>query len=209
MLPRSVEAVTDPDLGDGETMDAQQLEGRLGTGASGWQLRDSRLASFNLSGAVTPSPSWSNCVAEGCELSGWIAEDAKLSRAHFVDCRARGLVLPTARLTDVVFERCRLDGASFRYMNGTRVAFVDCDLRTADFYRAELVEGAFIRCDLTEAGFSSARLRGTDLRGSTLDWLVGGDALAGTRIDPTQLTAVGLAIIGAFGITVDDSAPDV
>ena len=165
----------------------------------------SRLTAVALTGAVLDRLHLSDCVVADSEWSGVTADDGELTRVEFRSCRMSGLVVSRARLRDVRFVDCRLDGASLRMARGTRITFEGCDLRGVDCYELALDEARFERCDLRGADVSGAQLAGARLAGSTLDDVRGARHLAGTVIDSSQIVAVGLSLIAALDITIDDS----
>ncbi len=168
----------------------------------------SRLTTVALTGSVLDRLHVADCVVSDSEWSGVAADACELTRVEFQRCRMSGVVLSRARMRDVRFVDCRLDGASLRMARGTRVAFEGCDLRGADAYELALEEARFDACDLTGADLSAAKLGGVRLVGSTLAELRGAKALAGVVIDSSQVVAVGLSLMAALEITIDDEPDD-
>jgi uncharacterized protein YjbI with pentapeptide repeats len=170
----------------------------------------SRLEAVVLTGSRLPRLHVSDCSLVGCELSGALWEQAELTRVELRDCRLSGFVCTLAQWRDVTLSGCRLDQARLRMTKGQRVAFDHCDLRGADLYEVELAEARFDGCDLTGVELSRATLSGAHLTGSTLDDIKGVEALRGAAIDSSQVVTVGLALLHAAGILIDDedgSAP--
>jgi uncharacterized protein YjbI with pentapeptide repeats len=85
------------------------------------------------------------------------------------------------------------------------VHFERCSLRGADLSGAKLERAAFSGCDLSEVEFSRADLAGALLHGSTLEGIKGAIDLRGTVIDSIQALPLGLSILGALGIRIDDA----
>jgi uncharacterized protein YjbI with pentapeptide repeats len=167
----------------------------------------SQLSTVALTGSVLDRLHVSDCVVSDSEWSGVIADGCELTRVEFQRCRMSGLVLSRARMRDVRFVDCRLDAISLRMARGTHVVFEGCDLRGADAYELALEYARFDACDLTGADLSAAQLVGARLTGSTLADLRGAKALAGAVIDASQVVAVGLSLMAALDITIDDQ-PD-
>ena len=143
-------------------------------------------------------------VFELCDLSAASLSGAVLTRVRFVDCRLSGADLSETRLHDVAFEQCRLPDANLRMITSKRVELVRCDLQGVDLYRGSLVGARLFDCNLAGVELTQSDLRGARLHGSHLEDIKGADALRGTTIDSTQLLPVGLQLLGAFDITVDD-----
>jgi uncharacterized protein YjbI with pentapeptide repeats len=167
-------------------------------------ISGSRLARAVFTGAMLDRVHLVDCVAEGCEWSGAVLDEGQLTRVEFRGCRMSGFVASRSRLRDVRFVDCRLDGASFRMAAGERVAFAGCDLRGADLTEAVWEQARFESCDLTGADMSRATLAGARLHGSTVDDLRGAGSLDGVVIDSTQLVPLGLGLLAAHHITIDD-----
>ncbi len=166
----------------------------------------SRLTGVALTGSVLDRLHVSDCVVSDSEWSGVAADGCELTRVEFRSCRMSGLVISRARMRDVRFVDCRLDAASLRMARGSRVVFEGCDLRGVDAYELALEEARFHACNLTGANLSGAQLTGVRLSGSTLAELRGAKALAGAVIDSSQVVAVGLSLMAALDITIDDEA---
>jgi uncharacterized protein YjbI with pentapeptide repeats len=113
-------------------------------------------------------------------------------------------VLSTSRLRHVRFVRCRLDGAALRMVKAESVAFEACDLTGADLSMAELTTSWFHDCNLERLDVSQARLAGTELHGSELVGVIGGQALAGTHIDSSQIVPLAFLVFDALGIAVTE-----
>ena len=89
--------------------------------------------------------------------------------------------------------------ALLRFARCTAVRFEKCDLRNADFQGADLSGVLFVKCNLSDAQFSATTLKGTDLRGSTIENLrVGIKELPGAIVDPFQAAY----IAGVLGLVV-------
>jgi uncharacterized protein YjbI with pentapeptide repeats len=115
-----------------------------------------------------------------------------------------GWLVPRAHLGDVRAVDCRLDEANLRMTSGHHVTFESCSMRAVDLYQCQWEQARFFDCDLTGGRFDRADLRGARLHGSTLDGIVAADSLRGVVIDPGQLQSLGLAVLGALGVTTDD-----
>ena len=83
------------------------------------------------------------------------------------------------------------------------VLFQDVDLHGGDSTR-HLEDTRFFDCDLTGAEFSKATAPGVRFHGSTLFDLKGSQYLAGAVIDWSQVLPVGLGLLSALRIAVDD-----
>ena len=144
-------------------------------------------------------------VFDGCEFSGAGLVQANLVRVEFRNCRLRASAFGAAVVHDVRFVDCQLDDASLRMCRGDHVGFEGCSMRSADLYGSELAQVHLYNCDLTGAELSHAKLRGARLHGSTLDGVHGVESLHGTVIDAALAVPLGLLLLGAAGITIDDA----
>lgn len=174
--------------------------------AADCEMIGSRLQGVRLTGAVLERLRLIDVELDDCELSGVLFEDASVVRVRFTRCRLSGIVAAGLKAHDVTFVDCKLDGANFRMANWERSEWTSCDLTDADFYAAKLGGCAFLECTLTRLELSKAACRGLALHGSTLEGIRGADALGGCLIGPNQVVPLGIALVGALGIRVQDDA---
>lgn len=170
----------------------------------GFELTASTVIGARLTGIEAVESRWRDVSFERVDLSGAMLEGARLQRCSFVDCRLSGIVLSSARLRDVSFVRCRLDQVSLRMVDGERVRFDECDLAGADLYDAKLAEAQILGSRLVGADLSGATLTGAELHGSDVSDLRGAMSLRGVVIGPDDAVAIGLALLGAFGVRLSD-----
>jgi hypothetical protein len=142
-----------------------------------------------------------------CDLSGAKLEEAVLTRVVFTDCRLTGTAFDGAQLTDVRIADSTADLAGFRMARARFVLVENTSLRGTDFYELDGEHCALLGCDLAEANFDAARLRETDLHGSTVDDIRGALSLRGTRISPDQIVPLATGLLGALGIQVTERPP--
>ncbi|TWF77170.1 pentapeptide repeat protein [Pseudonocardia hierapolitana] len=139
-----------------------------------------------------------------CDLSGARLEEAVLTRVVFTDCRLTGTAFDGAQLTDVRIADSTGDLAGFRMARARFLLVENTSLRGADFYEFDGEHCALIGCDLGEANFDSARLRETDLHGSSVDDVRGALSLRGARISPDQIVPLATGLLDALGIEVTE-----
>lgn len=142
-----------------------------------------------------------------CDLSGAVLDSAVLSRVVFTGCRLTGTVLDGAQLTDVRISDSAADLASFRMAKARFLLIEDSGLHGADLHEFEAEHCALLGCDLGEANFASARMRETDLHGSTVDDVRGALSLRGARISPGQIVPLAGTLLDALGIQVTEQPP--
>jgi uncharacterized protein YjbI with pentapeptide repeats len=142
-----------------------------------------------------------------CDLSGARLEEAVLTRVVFTDCRLTGTTFDGAQLTDVRISDSTADLAGFRMARARFLLVENTSLRGADFYELDAEHCALLGCDLAEANFDSARLRETDLHGSTVDDVRGALSLRGARISPDQIVPLATGLLDALGIEVTERPP--
>jgi uncharacterized protein YjbI with pentapeptide repeats len=168
----------------------------------GWS--DLELRSEDLVGADLFKLRATGSKLVACELSGASLARADLWRVEVRDCRLSGAVLDGARLRDVAFVGCKLDTASMREIEAERVTFTDCVLREADLSRSSWQASAFFDCDLTGTIVAESRMAGVRFHGSSIERVVGADALRGVVVAPDQTLNLGLRVLDAMGVTVDE-----
>jgi uncharacterized protein YjbI with pentapeptide repeats len=204
-LPAALEPGRDLVLDDDEEWVGLHVEGDFaGVEAVDVSLAESRLAGVAFTGARLERLQVVDCVLESCDLSGALLDGAALTRVELRGCRLSGLVLSRARLTDVRLVDCRADLVNVRMATGERLCCEGSDLREADLYGTTLTQSALLRCNLTGAELSAATLAGTRLQGSVLDGVRGVEHLDGVVLDSAQAGPVGLALLSAHGIVVED-----
>lgn len=177
-----------------------------GDDASGLDVHGCRFTGVRLVGADLARSRITDTVFERCDLSAASVVDSSLLRTAFVDCRLGGTVLSGASLTDVAFDDCQLAGLELRMATSERLELSGCDLRGADFHASGLSGARLTGCDLSGADCSRAQWDGAWLHGSRLTDLRGAGSLAGVTIGSDQAVPLGLLLLGAVGITVDDEA---
>lgn len=96
---------------------------------------------------VVTDATYSDCIAEGCQLMG-----VRLNRVTFIRCDLYWSVWFLAELIDVTFDHCDLRGAAFNDAILTQCRFVDTDVGTdalggqTDWGNADLSSTTFVRC---------------------------------------------------------------
>lgn len=139
-----------------------------------------------------------------CDLSGARLEEAVLTRVVFTDCRLTGTAFDGAQLTDVRISDSTADLAGLRMTKARFLLVENTSLHGADFYEFDAEHCALLGCDLAEASFDAARLRETDLHGSTVDDVRGVLSLRGTRISPDQIVPLATGLLDALEIEVTE-----
>jgi uncharacterized protein YjbI with pentapeptide repeats len=142
-----------------------------------------------------------------CDLSGAVLDSAVLTRVVFTDCRLTGTAFDGAQLTDVRITDSTADLTGFRMAKARFLLVENTALHGADFYEFDGEHCALLGCDLAEANFDAARLRETDLHGSTIDDVRGGLSLRGARISPDQIVPLAGTLLDALGIQVTEQPP--
>jgi uncharacterized protein YjbI with pentapeptide repeats len=90
-----------------------------------------------------------------------------------------------------------------------RVRFEGCDLARIELIDARLESVAFLSCDLTGGDVSRARTHHGRFVRSTIDGLLGAEALAGSTVDAAQVVPLALALCASLGIAIGDPDTDV
>ncbi len=115
-----------------------------------------------------------------------------------------GVILTRCRFSDVTVTNCRLDQADFRMSVARFVTFDDVDLSGGEFSDTVLENVGFLDCNLAGSEFSRSRTAGVRFHGSDLLDLKGGQYLGGSTIEMSQAFSLGLGVLSALDITVDD-----
>lgn len=204
-MPRRLSGTDFSNLVDDDELVGCEVTGDfLGGRAHGVEISESRLVNARATGSDLTHLRLRDVVVDSCDLSGAVVEEAHITRCVFIDCRLSGTVLTSARLEHVEFRASRMDLVNLRMVRGRMARFTGCDLAGSDWYSSQLHDSQLLDCDLSGADVSAASLAGTDLHGSILDGVVGAAALRDVVIDPTQASAVGLALLAAHGISITD-----
>ncbi len=168
------------------------------------RVQESRWVGANLAGARFTGLECRDTEFVHCDLSGVRLEEAVLTRVVFSDCRLTGVAFDGAQLTDVRITDSTADLAGFRMTRARFLLVENTALHGADFYEFDGEHCALLGCDLGEASFDAARLRETDLHGSTIDDVRGALSLRGARISPDQILPLATGLLDALGIQVTE-----
>jgi uncharacterized protein YjbI with pentapeptide repeats len=172
------------------------------------RIQESRWVGGSLAGVRFTGLECRDVEFAHCDLSGARLEEAVLTRVVFTDCRLTGTAFDGAQLTDVRITDSTADLAGFRMTKARFLLVENTSLHGADFYDFDGEHCALLGCDLAEASFDTARLRETDLHGSTVDDVRGALSLRGTRISPDQIVPLASGLLDALGIEVTERPPN-
>ena len=167
-----------------------------------------RLVGVSMIGAVLARSRWADVVFERCDLSGADLTGAALTRVELRECRLNGALLGGARLRELRISDGFLDGTHLRLAKGERVWIERSRAVGIDLSGMEATDVVLAGCDLTGADVSQARLPGVRLVGSTLDGLRGAASLRDAVIDADQVLPLGVSLLAALGITIEDDSAD-
>ena len=171
------------------------------------RIQESRWIGGNLAGTRFTGLECRDVEFVHCDLSGARLEEAVLTRVVFTDCRLTGTAFDGAQLTDVRIADSTADLAGFRMAKARFLLVENTSLHGADLFEFDAEHCALLGCDLAEASFDAARLRETDLHGSTVDDVRGVLSLRGTRISPDQIVPLAAGLLDALGIEVTERPP--
>jgi hypothetical protein len=169
------------------------------------RMQESRWVGAQLAGVRFTGLECRDTVFVQCDLSGAALEEAVLTRVVFSDCRLTGTTFDGAQLTDVRISDSMADLAGFRMAKARFLLVENTSLHGADLYEFDGEHCALLGCDLAEANFDAARLRETDLHGSTIDDVRGALSLRGARISPGQIVPLAGTLLDALGIQVTEA----
>ena len=169
------------------------------------EIAGCRISNARFTGADLSRARIIDTTFTGCDLSGARLDEARLTRVELRDCRMSGVLLGGTALQDVRVVDSKADRAHFRLCTGERVEFDATVLTGADFGGCRIAHARFFDCDLTGADFSGARIKGARLHGSTLDDVRGALDLTGVVIDGDQVVPLGVRVLAALGVGVDEA----
>lgn len=144
-----------------------------------------------------------DAVLTDCDLSNVQARKAHLRRVEWRGCRLVGLGLIESELESVKFSDGTLMLGSFGHSRLHRVVFEGVNLSEASFVGADLTQVVFDGCVLAGADFRDARLSACEIRGTSLDGVLGIGSLKGVTMPAADVVASAAALAGALGISVD------
>ncbi len=204
-IPASLADARDWSLADESVIADSQVSGDFsGQSGTGVVVERCRISNAQLTGATLNRLRFTDVLVDRSVVSGADLDESSFTRVEFRDCRMSGALFSRCTFADVVVSTSRLEEASFRMLRTKAVLFQDVDLHGGDFYAATLEDTRFFDCDLTGAEFSKATAPGVRFHGSTLFDLKGSQYLAGAVIDSSQVLPVGLGLLSALRIAVDD-----
>jgi uncharacterized protein YjbI with pentapeptide repeats len=172
--------------------------------APGASIEGARLRDVDLSSARLRGLRLVDVVVERGNLANTAAPELALRRVAVTGARVTGAQWTGGTIADAAFRDCRIDLATFAGTTFERVTFDGCLLAHADFRDALLRSVRFDRCDLTEADLSGVRIDRVELRGCTLDGLVGMERLRGAAMPWADVVGHAALFAAALGIRVLD-----
>jgi uncharacterized protein YjbI with pentapeptide repeats len=204
-IPASLADVSNWSLADELVIADSQVGGDFsGQSATGVVFERCRISNAQLTGAILNRLRCTDVLVDRSVLSGADLDESSFTRVEFRDCRMSGVLFSRCTFADVLVSTSRLEEASFRMSRTKAVLFQDVDLHDGDFYAATLEDTRFFDCNLTGAEFSKATLPGVRFHGSTLFDLKGSQYLAGAVIDSSQVLPLGLGLLSAHNIAVEN-----
>ncbi|WP_031518226.1 pentapeptide repeat-containing protein [Streptomyces sp. NRRL F-5123] len=165
----------------------------------GGRLEGVRADRVRLDEARLHAVEFTNCTFDALRCAR-----GKFSRVLFRDCTLIGAAFEECTFDNVLFEGCRLDYATVAGARATGpLVFTGSSLSEAELTGNEFAgETAVHHCTLHRTAFRSGNYRGTDLRGSGLDALVGGANLTGAVVSSGQEPQLARAVLADLGLSV-------
>lgn len=158
--------LTDLRVQDADWSRLQAIERRI----SGCHLTAVALADANVEDTRV-----TNTIFHNCDFASARWTNLKIDRCAFRGSRLIGLNACNITMADVSFEHCRLDYATLTGLHAIgAVAFLDCMLRETAIHDSRLDGAVFADCPMPGAQLIRTKMRGADLRGSSLATLTGG-----------------------------------
>ncbi len=168
-----------------------------------------RISECELSGVTfapgrAPGMTLTDVVATDCSLSNLDGREGSLRRVVLTRSQLVGFALNGGELRDVRVTDCSLELASLAGVRLRDVVFERVNLTEASFMGARLEAVVFVDCRLHGTDFRTATVKTCAIRGSSLDGVLGIEALRGLRMPwPDLLDSAG-ALATALGISVEE-----
>jgi uncharacterized protein YjbI with pentapeptide repeats len=171
-------------------------------------VADARLTDVDLSGDQRRGLRLRDVVIQRGNLANLAAQEAIITRVAIQGARLTGVDLTRAKLSDVSFRDCLVELATLAGATLERVSFERCRLAQADFREALWRSVRLEDCDVTEADLTGLRIDGCELRGCTLDAVVGLERLRGAAMPWADIVGHAAVFAATLGIRViDESEP--
>lgn len=167
------------------------------------RVQESELRGLTLGEGTVTQLVLSDARLLGCDLSNIRARSGAIRRVELSDSRLVGFSLGEGRVEDLRVAGGTMMLCSFAHSALRRVTFERVNLREASFLETQLASVSFDGCDLTGADFRGARLKQCTIRGSSLDGVLGVEALRGLTMPWTDLVGSVAALAAALGIGVE------
>lgn len=163
----------------------------------------SRFAGTVLADAVWDGVAITGSMFDGVDLSSARLDGGKLDRVHFRGCQLSGLSLTAVVCENVIFENCRLDYATFDTVRTVgALGFVNCSMTEASLVGCRWDKAIIDGCRLSGLEFDRCDLRGSDLRGNSLETVRGVVCLRGVMLTADQLAALTAALVADLEIQI-------
>ena len=192
---------------DGGTLQvsgAALTAGALPVAVSRMRISECELNGVTFAPGRAPGLAWHDVVATDCGLSNLDGREGSMRRVAVTRSQLVGFGLTGAELRDVRFTDCSLELASLAGARLHDVVFERVNLTDASFMDARLKAVAFIDCRLGGTDFRRAKVTASAIRGTSLQGVLGIDALRGLRMPwPDLMDSVGV-LAAALGITVEE-----
>lgn len=168
-----------------------------------------RITESELRGVVVEAPAAAgltlvDVVLHDCGLANVDAREGRIRRVAAEHCRLVGLDVNGGEIGDLRVTDSSLELASFAGARLRDVSFEQVNLSEVSFQEARLEHVRFVGCELAGADFRGARCTACLIRGSSLNGVVGVDALAGVRMPWTDVVASAAALATTLGIEIEE-----
>ncbi|MEM5584009.1 DUF2169 domain-containing protein [Roseibium sp. AS2] len=148
------------------------LDGAVFTSANleGADFRSSNLGGANFSAAKLThanlgDATLSNCLLIGADLSGTVADSARLIDVTFLDCTLDGTILKESQLEQVKVAKGSAVGLDLSGAALDTVVFIDLPMTRSDFTGSRFNRAAFTNVSAADSNFTSAELHETGFQG--------------------------------------------
>jgi uncharacterized protein YjbI with pentapeptide repeats len=210
-----VSALQAPDLPELEQVPltasagAVDLSGALVAGdgspvaATRLQVRESELRGVVLEPNTVPGLTLADVILHDCGFSNLDGREGRLTRVEVHRSQLVGFGLSRGDVRDLRVVDSSLQLASFASATLRNVVFERVNLAEASFMHARLESVAFVDCRLQGADFRHVKLAGCLIRGTSLDGVLGVEAMRGLRMPWPDVLASAGALAVALGIDVE------
>lgn len=167
------------------------------------RVRESELRGVVIEAGNVPGLTLGDVIMRDCGMSNVDGGEGRLTRVEIHRSQLVGFGLTRGEIRDLRVVDSSLQLASFASATLRNVVFERVNLAEASFMHARLESVAFVDCRLDGTDFRQVKLAGCVIRGTSLDGVLGVEALRGLRMPWPDVLASAGALAVALGIEIE------